>query len=99
MPPIFTTLSLTQAYSILTTSILGVLSINGISVIKIQAVLAAKYFDVPQSYFQFIIGNNLETTRGGDVYVNEPLEVDVMNEVSYFILFYDANGVGTYTFV
>ena len=70
---------------------------SGISEIKIQAVLTDKYFDVPESYFTFVIGSNLETSRGGNVYVNEPLEVDVMYEISYFILFYDENGVSSIT--
>ena len=68
---------------------------NGQSEIQIQAVLDDKFFDVPQSYFTFTVGNNLETTGRGNVYVNEPLKVDVMYEISYFILFYDENGVSS----
>ncbi|KAI6661305.1 hypothetical protein LOD99_10029 [Oopsacas minuta] len=91
-PLVFTTLSIQQAYSLITSSILDVFSMTGISDIKIQAVLDNTYFSEDESYFLFLVGDNTETEINGNIYVNHPLQSDLTYELSYYILFYDENG-------
>ena len=94
-PPIFTTLTLIQAYSIITTSLYEVIRVNGNPSIRIQAILNETYYNKSGNYFQFTVGDGIETTYNGDVYINEPLLPDSSYEFSYYILFFNEDGVSS----
>ena len=59
----------------------------------IQAVLGGEYFNEDATHFLFTIGDNKETYYNGNSYVNYPLSEETSYELSYYILFYDENGV------
>ena len=44
-------------------------------------------------YFLFTIGDNKQTNYSGNSYINYPLSPETSYELSYYILFYDENGV------
>ena len=61
--------------------------------IRIQAALNSTYFDQTGNTFSFIIGDNEETTYGGKTYVNYPLQEDSTLHYTYYILFFNEQGV------
>ena len=61
--------------------------------IRIQASLNSTYFDQSGNTFTFLIGDNEVTTFNGKTYVNYPLEPDTTLHYTYYILFFDEQGV------
>ncbi|KAI6649611.1 Phosphatidylinositol phosphatase PTPRQ-like isoform X2 [Oopsacas minuta] len=83
IPPLFTLLSAMDAYSLINSET----EPN----IRIQAVLDSEYWNGEGTYFQFTIGDNIETSYNGNLYINMPLQAGTNYELSYYILFYDEN--------
>ena len=88
-PPLFTTLSLTAAYN-------HIPSGNNDNIV-IQAALGSEYFNEDVTHFLFTIGDGKQTNFNGNSYINSPLSAGTSYELSYYILFYDENGVRTNT--
>ena len=59
----------------------------------IQAVLGGEYFNENATYFLFTVGDGKQTNYNGISYINSPLSAETSYELSYYILFYDENGV------
>ena len=96
-PSVFSDFSTDEAFSSIASAEDGIISINGMPSIHIQAALTETYFDRSGLYFLFPVGNGSETSFNGSSYTNSPLLPGVRHEISYYIIFYDQNGVSSFS--
>ena len=96
-PPLFSSYTANQRYDSVVRASSGV--INVAATLRIQALLDASYYNQQTDYVRFSVGDGGTFLFNGLAVDNIPLQSDTEYQISYYILFYDADGVSIVCFV